>query len=178
MGKGLKSHELMAVSPLGTKIAFGGTGGYVHVVCGVQKTPMLDVKMNTAVRYTSIILLHSPIFLYFNSYMRSYIFDINYNLCVHVTHRSIAFLDEERLISSGLDADIYIWDLRHQGRCLGKFHHDDGSCSSSIAYHSSGYVAVGAESGVVSLYDTSSSILSGISSEMPIKVFNLIIDML
>ena len=134
MGKGLKSHELMAVSPLGTKIAFGGAGGYIHIVCGVQKTPMVDVKMNTAVR-------------------------------------SITFLDENRLLSSGLDADVYIWDLRYQGRCLGKFHHDDGSCSSSLAYHSSGYLAVGAESGVVSLYDTSNSILSGCASgDMPIKV--------
>jgi hypothetical protein len=78
IGKGLKSHEVMAVSPLGGKIAFGGIGGYIHIVCGVQKTLLMDLKMNTAVR-------------------------------------ALAFVDEFTLVTSGLDADIYIWDLRYSG---------------------------------------------------------------
>lgn len=133
MGKGLKSHELVAVSPLGSKIAFGGAGGYVHIACGIQKTSILDIKMNSAVR-------------------------------------CITFIDEDRLLSSGLDADVYMWDLRYQGRCVGKFQHDDGTCSSTIGYHSN-YVAIGAESGVVSIYDISNSLLTGMSSEMmPVKI--------
>ena len=132
-GKGLKSHELMAVSPRGTKIAFAGVGGYIHIVCGIQKTIMFDIKMNTAVR-------------------------------------CMTFTDEDRLITSGLDADVYFWDLRYQGRCLGKFSHDDGTCSSSVSYHQSGYMAIGAESGVVSLYDTSNSFFSGLTTETPAKV--------
>ena len=132
-GKGLKSHELMTVSPLGTKIAFAGVGGYVHIVCGIQKTIMFDVKMNTAAR-------------------------------------CMTFTDEDHLLTSGLDADVYVWDLRYQGRCLGKFPHDDGTCSSSIRYHPSGYMALGAESGVVSLYETSNSILSGLTNAMPVKI--------
>ena len=132
-GKGLKSHELMAVSPKGTKIAFAGVGGYIHIVCGIQKTIMFDIKMNTAVR-------------------------------------CMTFTDEEHLLTSGLDADVYIWDLRYQGRCLGKFAHDDGTCSSSLSYHPSGYMAIGAESGVVSLYETANSFVSGLTNEEPVKI--------
>ncbi len=50
MSRGLKSHELMAVSPEGGLIAFAGAGGYVHLCSGSQKTFAMDVKMNTAVR--------------------------------------------------------------------------------------------------------------------------------
>ena len=97
MNKGLKSHESVAVSPLGTKIAFLGTGGFIHIICGLSKLSIGDIKMNTAAR-------------------------------------SIVFASEEILISSGLDADVYVWDLRHasQGRCLSKFKNDDGTCSSSL----------------------------------------------
>ena len=97
MNKGLKSHESVAVSPLGTKIAFLGTGGFIHIICGLSKLSIGDIKMNTAAR-------------------------------------SIVFASEEILISSGLDADVYVWDLRYagQGRCLSKFKNDDGTCSSSL----------------------------------------------
>jgi U3 small nucleolar RNA-associated protein 18 len=50
MGKGLKSHEVMVTSPLGTRIAFAGHGGYVHIVCGRMKTWQMDLKMNTPCR--------------------------------------------------------------------------------------------------------------------------------
>jgi U3 small nucleolar RNA-associated protein 18 len=48
MRRGLKTHETMAVSPLGSRIAFAGHGGYIHVVCGRQKTWQMDLKMNCA----------------------------------------------------------------------------------------------------------------------------------
>lgn len=120
MGKGLKSHENMAVSPDGSKIAFAGRGGYIHICCGKLKTWMMDLKMNTAVR-------------------------------------ALYFIDEETLVTSGLDAEVYIWDLRRSGRCIRRFAHDDGTCTSSIATCKSSYnkhyLAVGAESGIVSIFD-------------------------
>jgi WD40 repeat protein len=83
MGKGLKSHEKMAVSPNGLKIAFAGIGGYVHIICGKQRIWLMDIKMNCAVR-------------------------------------ALAFIDDSTLVSSGLDADVYVWDLRFTGRCIGR----------------------------------------------------------
>ena len=58
------------------------------------------------------------------------------------------------------DADVYVWDLRHTGRCVNRFKHDDGTCTSSLGLLShnpssgdgNGYMAVGAESGVVTLF--------------------------
>ena len=153
--KGLKSHEVMCASPSGLRVAFAGAGGYVHVVCGRLKTWQMDVKMNCACR-------------------------------------AIAFVDDHTLVSSGLDADVYVWDLRQRpgaatsgalGRCVARFHNEDGTCTSmlaaslcaqlqgtvfgprSVPSSSSGggtgntYLAVGSESGVVALYyaDLSSS---------------------
>jgi U3 small nucleolar RNA-associated protein 18 len=122
MGKNIKSHELLAVSPEGEKIAFGGGAGYIHLCSGKTKTWMMDLKMNTSVR-------------------------------------SLCFKDEVTLVSSGLDADVYIWDLRKTGKCLKRFAHNDGTCTSSLAISNAdvtgkgALLAVGAESGVVSLYD-------------------------
>ena len=40
------------------------------------------------------------------------------------------------------------------GRCLSRFKHEDGTCSSALAVsRGSNYLAVGAESGAVSLFD-------------------------
>ena len=121
MGRGLKSHENMIVSPEGSRIAFLGAGGYVHVACGKNKTWQCDVKMNTAAR-------------------------------------AATFEDENTLITSGLDADVYKWDLRMNGRCLSRFKHEDGTCTSSLRSikapnSSTSYLAVGSESGVMTLYD-------------------------
>lgn len=115
MGHGLKSHEHMLVSPEGTRLAFLGASGYIHLACGRQKTWVMDLKMNTAAR-------------------------------------SGAFLSEHVLVTSGLDADVYTWDLRMQGRCVARFKHEDGTCSSALACSSGGHLALGAESGAVSLY--------------------------
>lgn len=143
MHKGLKSHEVMCVSPLGSKIAFAGCGCYIHIICGTQKTFIMDIKMNTAVR-------------------------------------CLTFVDEETLITSGLDADVYVWDLRYsgQGRCIGKFHHDDGSCSSSLAVHRDGsngnsYLAIGTESGVVTIFNADNSFITR-SVDAPIKLKSML----
>lgn len=121
MKKGLQSHERMAVSPEGSRIAFVGAGGYVHICNGSSKTWVADVKMNGAARVAT-------------------------------------FMGETFLATSGLDAEIYVWDLRYTGRCLSRFKHEDGSCTSALAAITRGsgsigqYFAVGAESGVTSVF--------------------------
>ena len=121
MGKNIKSYEHMIVSPAGSRIAFLGASGYVHLVCGKQKLWQCDVKMNTAAR-------------------------------------AATFSDENTIITSGLDADIYKWDLRMNGRCLSRFKNEDGTCVSSLAVSGAGtgsgsYIAVGSESGALTLYE-------------------------
>lgn len=134
--KALKSYEHMVVSPEGSSIAFAGTGGYIHLVSGRSKTWMCDIKMNSAVR-------------------------------------SMTFLDDNTLVTAGHDAEVYLWDLRRSGKCISKFSHDDGtgchalaafptdndnafsaaSGNGSAAFCSRYSLAVGAESGVVSLFE-------------------------
>jgi len=118
--RNLASHELMALSPLGSRIAFVGAGGYVHVLDGKQKTWTADVKMNSGCR------------------------------CA-------AFANEDLLLTSGLDADMYLWDLRMSGRCLSRFAHEDGTASSAMAISVGAEggtfrAAVGTESGVASVF--------------------------
>lgn len=121
-GKSINSHETMAVCPDGSKIAFAGAGGYIHVLSGQQKTWMMDIKMNTAVR-------------------------------------AITFASDTMMMTAGLDADVYTWDIRNTSRCVSRQHNEDGTCVSSIlsAPLPGGdfYTAVGSESGVVTLYNTS-----------------------
>jgi len=142
--RGLQSHERMSLSPEGNRIAFVGKSGYIHVLDGRQKTWICDVKMNSGCR-------------------------------------AATFANERTLITSGVDADVYVWDLRRTGRCLTRAKHDDGTPTSVLAsspalannrsdtgpvYH----LAIGAESGVVSLLrlDPSSSADTMIT---PIKSF-------
>lgn len=139
--KETKSLEHMVSSPQGAYLAFRGAAGYLHVCDASRHQWSHKMKMNTPVR-------------------------------------SMTFLDEMHLASSGLDADIYIWDLRKAGRCVARFHHDDGSCTSSLscfappagASGDSGYsgyqlsqafLAVGTESGVVSLYGEEPDVVTG-----------------
>lgn len=127
--KGLNSHENMSVSPDGSKIAFVGAGGYVHICNGSSKTWMADVKMNGAARVAT-------------------------------------FVGNTTLATSGLDAEVYIWDLRYTSRCLSRFKHEDGSCTSALAASLqdngsvSQYFAVGAESGVTSVFSPETSVES------------------
>lgn len=98
VGSKTKTLESMEVSPEGTKIAFLGTEGYVHIADGRSKQWIADLKMNC-------------------------------------TSRAVTFLDELTCITSGFDADIYMWDLRfpHRPRCVSRFHHEDGTPTSSLA---------------------------------------------
>lgn len=130
MGRDVKSLEDMAVSPLGSMLAFQGASGHIHIASGRSKAWAMDLKMNTSVK-------------------------------------ALAFLDETTLVSSGLDADVYLWDLRmNSGRCVQRFPHDDGSCTSSLSVYSppaasrfdhhtlsASYLALGTESGVVSVFE-------------------------
>jgi WD40 repeat protein len=81
---GVKSHELMKVSPEGTSISVGGSSGYVHILNGKLKTETSRIKMNSIVK-------------------------------------SISYHDENTLITSGVDADVYIWDLRKSSRCVERY---------------------------------------------------------
>lgn len=121
-GKGLNSHETMSICPDGSKIAFAGAGGYVHLLSGQQKTWMNDIKMNSAVR-------------------------------------AINFASDTILVTAGLDAEVYTWDLRYTAKCLSREHNADGTCVSSIRSVPSSaagglFTAVGSESGVVTLYNS------------------------
>eukprot|EP00624_Nannochloropsis_granulata_P004359 evm.model.NODE_3177_length_20199_cov_24.013615.7 len=71
------------------------------------------------------------------------------------TARSMAFsADGQHLLASGGDAVVYRWDLRST-RCLARFHNEGGTVTSALAASSAGMTAVGAESGVVNLYEDS-----------------------
>ena len=121
-GKGLNSHETMSICPDGSKIAFAGAGGYVHLLSGQQKTWMSDIKMNSAVR-------------------------------------AINFASDSILVTAGLDAEVYTWDMRYTAKCLSREQNADGTCVSSIRSVPSAaagglFTAVGSESGVVTLYNS------------------------
>lgn len=123
------------------KMAVAGASGYVHILDAHRKQWISDIKMNTGAR-------------------------------------CMCFYDDNTFVSSGVDAGVYVWDLRYTGRCLHKFMNEDGTGSTSLAVATpprnknsgsgSGYgatqthymdgngmkcLAIGSESGVVSLYD-------------------------
>lgn len=45
---------------------------------------------------------------------KSWISDVKMNSPV----RALKFVDEQTIIASGLDADVYWWDVRMAGKCL------------------------------------------------------------
>lgn len=55
------------------------------------------------------------------------------------------------LYGSGSDGDVYRFDLRKDAFC-DKFHNEDGSITSSVAVNDT-FIGVGAESGIVNLYN-------------------------
>jgi U3 small nucleolar RNA-associated protein 18 len=72
--------------------------------------------------------------------------------------RSMTFTNNcHSIYTSGSDGDVYQWDLRYgNSECVQRFDNDDGTCTTSLAYHSSNpyhQLAVGAQSGVVNLYE-------------------------
>jgi len=137
MGKNIKSHEVLAVSPHdgdGGWLAVAGQAGYVHLLSSREKTWVGDVKIS---RGGGV--------------------------------RALSFLDPNVLCASGGGAEVYLWDLRMMGngggsRLLHRFSHDDGTYTSSLACtpttnpRAHKYAAVGAESGVVSVYDMAGAV--------------------
>jgi U3 small nucleolar RNA-associated protein 18 len=85
--------------------------------------------------------------------------------------RAVAFsMDGEYVVGSGSDGDVYKWNVKSR-RCVERFHNEDGTITSSLAV-SKDILAVGAESGVVNLYDDkrSNSFARNISTERtPLK---------
>jgi U3 small nucleolar RNA-associated protein 18 len=85
------------------------------------------------------------------------------NLKMNGSVRSLAFTkDSSYLLASGSDGEIYRFDMRTM-RCVDRFSNEDGTITSSLSM-SSNCIAVGAESGVVNLYQKDNT-----SSHKPIK---------
>lgn len=86
---------------------------------------------------------------------RQWIGDLKMNGSV----RSITFSgDSEYVLASGSDGDVYRWHIGSR-RCVERFHNEDGTITSSLAM-SNNFLAVGAESGVVNLYNDKHTPLS------------------
>lgn len=147
----VKSFENMIVSPNSTTMIVASSNGTSHVIDTRHKSWICDLKMNSQVK-------------------------------------AISYLDETLVLTSSLDANVYLWDLRFSGKCVSRFVHDDGTpthaisgfpiqksslinyssmnsetmtqykqntktLSRSNSYTSQYQLAIGAESGVVSLYN-------------------------
>ncbi len=82
------------------------------------------------------------------------------------TARALAFsADGQHLLASGGDAVVYRWDLRST-RCLSRFHNEGGTVTSALATSAAGMTAVGAESGVVNLYEDQEVLGRGVGHHM------------
>lgn len=69
--------------------------------------------------------------------------------------RAVSFSpDGDFVIASGSDGEVYRWDIRTK-KCVDRFKNEDGTISSYISA-TSRFLAVGAESGVVNLYNDTS----------------------
>jgi len=92
--------------------------------------------------------------------------------------RTVTFSpDGNRLMASGTDAAVYTWDIR-SSRCLSRFDNEGGTVTTSLANTGTnefGFTAVGAESGVVNVYENSSlQSASLLSPPRPLKaIMNL-----
>jgi WD40 repeat protein len=111
---------------------------------------------------------------------------------MNCTLRSMSFLNENTCITSGYDAEIYLWDIRYpNGKCISKFNHEDGTATSFISSYlppaainqtSSGkqqnnffaltspYLSIGALSGVNSVFEGSYDNQSGYYQFSPSNV--------
>ncbi len=66
--------------------------------------------------------------------------------------RAVSFSpDGDFIIASGSDGDVYRWDIRSK-KCIDRYQNQDGTITSFLS-ESSKFTAVGAESGVVNLYN-------------------------
>jgi hypothetical protein len=52
-----------------------------------------------------------------NGHCKSWAYDLKMNSPI----RSLTFVDDRAVVSSGLDADVYWWDLRMTAKCLLRF---------------------------------------------------------
>lgn len=84
--------------------------------------------------------------------------------------RAVCFDGEWNLWASGSDGDVYQFDLRHK-KCRGRFPNQDGSITSTLSCNDS-MLGVGAESGVVNLYQNQTG--DDFNQRTPIKsILNL-----
>jgi U3 small nucleolar RNA-associated protein 18 len=68
--------------------------------------------------------------------------------------RAVTFsTDGTYLYASGSDGDVYVFDTRKDNQCVERFANADGTITSSLAISPANLLAVGAESGVVNLYN-------------------------
>lgn len=110
---------------------------------------------------------------------KQWMFDMKMNSSA----RTGCFLDDNYCITSGFDAEIYLWDLRYNnGKCVTKFANEDGTPTTSLAAYipnsdydafklPNTYLSVGAASGVVTIYKTT-DIINGKFESMK-SVMNL-----
>jgi U3 small nucleolar RNA-associated protein 18 len=93
-----------------------------------------------------------------------YIILMHANTRTHVTNlklngsvRAMTFtMDDDAILASGSDGDIYRFDLRYTKQCIERFSNQDGTITSAMAI-SKTHLAVGSESGVVNIYNETSS---------------------
>mmetsp|Transcript_26198 Transcript_26198/g.25053 ORF Transcript_26198/g.25053 Transcript_26198/m.25053 type:complete len:606 (-) Transcript_26198:36-1853(-) len=95
------------------------------------------------------------------------------NLKINGSVRALAFTpDGDFLLASGSDSEVYRWDIRSK-RCVDRFRNEDGTITSALSV-SSRFLAVGAESGVVNIYDGGRSNSGYETMRKPIKsIMNL-----
>jgi len=98
------------------------------------------------------------------------------SLKINGSVRAVAFsTDEDYLVASGSDGDVYTFDTR-TWRCVSRFQNEDGTITSSISM-SEDFMAVGAESGVVNLYNNYTDASGGrrkVVNKKPLKsIMNL-----
>jgi WD40 repeat protein len=87
------------------------------------------------------------------------------DLKMNAPSKCVQILNENTIMTSDDEAEVYVWDIRSSARCLHKFSHDDGTASRSLAIHQQSStealdsnsrvtydMAIGAASGVVSLF--------------------------
>jgi len=87
--------------------------------------------------------------------------------------RAVSFTpDGDFLLGSGSDGEVYRFDIRSK-KCIDKFQNEDGTITSSMAV-TDRFLAVGAESGVVNLYDDNQNYESQSSATDPWSAFSLI----
>lgn len=103
----------------------------------------------------------------FDAQRKQWVADLKMNGSV----RALSFsTNGEQLLGSGSDGDVYRWDLRTR-QCIERFPNEDGTITSYLAA-SSRHLAVGAESGVVNLFND--QIRSDGNKRTPIKsILNL-----